>query len=245
RTGKVTDGLTERGLKIAVVDPRHSKTAAKAWKWIPAAPGAEGALALAMIQWIIENQRYDARYLAAANKAAAAEIGESTWSNAAWLVRIEEDGPGAFLRVRDLPPELQPDDVAEKDDRFVVLQEGKPTAVAPADAEAPVHGDLFVDTTIGGIRVKSAMQLLFESANEHTLEEWAQICDVRVQDIVELAREFTSHGKKAAADIHRGVSQHTNGYYNVAAWMSLNLLIGNYDWKGGMVKPTTYDATGA
>ena len=245
RTGKVTDGLTERGLKIAVVDPRHSKTAAKAWKWIPAAPGTEGALALAMIQWIIDNERYDARYLAAANKAAAAEIGESTWSNATWLVRIEEDGPGAFLRVRDLPPELQPDDVAEKDDRFVVLREGKPTAVAPADAEAPVHGDLFVDTMIGGVRVKSAMQLLFESANEHTLEEWAQICDVRVQDIVELAREFTSHGKKAAADIHRGVSQHTNGYYNVAAWMSLNLLIGNYDWKGGMAKPTTYDATGA
>jgi tetrathionate reductase subunit A len=245
RTGKVTDGLTDRSLKIAVVDPRHSKTAAKAWKWLPARPGTEGAMALALIQWVIDNERYDARYLAAANKAAATEIGESTWSNAAWLVRIEEDGPGAFLRVRDLPPELQPDDAAENDDRFVVLKDGKPVAVLPTDAENAVHGDLFVDTTLGGKRVKSSMQLLKESANEYTLEEWADICGVRAQDLVDLAREFTSHGKKAAADIHRGVSQHTNGYYNVAAWMSLNLLIGNYDWKGGMAKPTTYDPAGS
>jgi len=62
----------ERGqLKIAVIDPRFSKTAAKAWKWVPIKPGTKGAFALAMIRWIIENRRYDARYLANANKAAA------------------------------------------------------------------------------------------------------------------------------------------------------------------------------
>ncbi len=38
---------------------------------MPIKPGSEGALALGMIRWIIENQRYDARYLANANKAAA------------------------------------------------------------------------------------------------------------------------------------------------------------------------------
>ena len=55
--------------------------------------------------------------------------------------------------------------------------------------------------------------MLCESAREHTLEEWAEICGLDPDDIVDLAREFTSHGKKAAADIHRGVSQHTNGFY--------------------------------
>src|SRR3989304_3999014 len=73
---------------------------------------------------------------------------------------------------------------------------------------------------------------------------WGEIAGVSPKDIVAPAVEFPSHGKKAAADIHRGVSQHTNGFYNVFAWMSLNLLVGNFDWKGGMVKATAYDATG-
>ena len=46
----------------------------------------------------------------------------------------------------------------------------------------------------------------------------ARLAGVRAADMVELAREFTSHGKKAVADIHRGVSQHTSGFYNVLAW---------------------------
>jgi anaerobic selenocysteine-containing dehydrogenase len=67
---------------------------------------------------------------------------------------------------------------------------------------------------------------------------------VAPRDVVELAREFTSHGKRAVADIHRGVSQHTNGFYQVLAWYTLNALIGNYDWKGGLAKASTYDAAG-
>ena len=56
---------------------------------------------------------------------------------------------------------------------------------------------------------------------------------------MELAREFTSHGKRAVADIHRGVSQHTSGFYNVLTYMTLNTLIGNHDWMGGLSKATT------
>ncbi len=45
-------------------------------------------------------------------------------------------------------------------------------------------------------------------------------------------------------DIHRGVSQHTNGYYNVLAFYNLNLLIGNYDYAGGMTVAKAYDQAG-
>ena len=84
-------------LKIAVVDPRFSRSASKAWKWLPNKPGTEAAIALGMIRWIIEQRRYDARYLANANRAAATADGEPTWSNASWLVKIEEGEPGKFL----------------------------------------------------------------------------------------------------------------------------------------------------
>ncbi len=60
-----------------------------------------------------------------------------------------------------------------------------------------------------------------------------------------LADEFTSHGRKAVIDIHRGPSQHTNGFYNNNAYYTLNLLIGNFDYAGGSIKAKTYDRKGS
>jgi anaerobic selenocysteine-containing dehydrogenase len=59
-----------------------------------------------------------------------------------------------------------------------------------------------------------------------------------------VAREFTAHGKKAAVDMHRGPAQHTNGFYNISSLMSLNLLVGNFDWTGGMIAASTWNADG-
>jgi anaerobic selenocysteine-containing dehydrogenase len=48
----------------------------------------------------------------------------------------------------------------------------------------------------------------------------------------------------AAVDVHRGPAQHTNGFYNILAWMTVNMLLGNFDAKGGLIKATTYDIKG-
>lgn len=264
RVPRITDRLGRADLKFAVIDPRLSKLAGKAWKWLPNKPGSEGAIALAMIQWIIEKERFDAKYLALANKAASSKAKEPTWSNAAWLVKIdpEKGAPGKFLRGSDLKlvekkeeekdgkaviTYVTADGVVFATDPFVVLDaDGKPVMFDPNDAENPVvAGQLFVDAKVGGFPVKSGLQLLKESANAKSLEEWAEISGLGVSDIQELAHEFTSYGKRACMDIHRGVSQHTNGYYNVLAWNSLALLIGNYDWRGGQSWPSTYEIVGA
>lgn len=239
RTPNITLGLTSGRLKIAVVDPRLSKTAAKAWKWLAARPGTEAALAMGMIRWIVENGRHDQQYLANANKAAAKQDGEPTWCNASWLVKTKN---GQFLRGSDLglPPLTHKASSEYEFDPFIVLADGKPVPFDPNDEKTPVHGDLLVDASMGGHAVKSGLQILLEEARKNDIEGWAGICGIATKDIVDLAREFTSHGKKAAADAHRGVSQHTNGFYNCLAWNSLNLLIGNYDWRGGMVKAATY-----
>ncbi|MEX2550200.1 MAG: molybdopterin dinucleotide binding domain-containing protein, partial [Nitriliruptoraceae bacterium] len=41
-----------------------------------------------------------------------------------------------------------------------------------------------------------------------------------------------------------GVSQHTNGFYNVLGWMTVNMLLGNIDAKGGIIAASTYDTKG-
>jgi tetrathionate reductase subunit A len=74
RTQKVTEGTVDGRLKIAVVDPRCSKIASRAWKWLPVESNGVGALAMGMIQWMLNNDRIDFKYLQNANKAASRKI---------------------------------------------------------------------------------------------------------------------------------------------------------------------------
>ncbi len=260
RVPKMTEGLVN-GKKYAIVDPRFSKAASKAWKWVPIKPGEDAALALGMIRWIIDNGRYNAQFIRIANKAAAQTSGEASWTTGPWLVKLKDGKPGKFLRGSDLElvttrsetnadgKEVTiytgPDGTDYAFDPFVVLADGEPVLFDPNSKEVPAYGEPFVDTTLNGIAVKSGLQIIYEEAASRTIAEWAEIAGILERDIIELAREFTSHGTRACADLHRGVSQHTNGFYNVMAWYTLNCLIGNLDHVGGMIKGTTYDYTGA
>ncbi len=248
RGAKLTTGMTEGRLKIAVADPRCSKTASRAWKWLPVRPNGVGALGMGMMRWILENGRYNARYLSNANKAAATEGKEPTWTQAAWLVKLVDGKPGPFLRASDV--DLPTTKRKAKDgkewtfDPFIVSNDGKITAFDPNDEKNPAKGDLFVRTEIKGIKAKSVLQIYREAANAKSLDDWAKTAGIDQSDIVEVAREFTSHGRKAVADIHRGVSQLTSGFYNVVIYMTLNVLIGNHDWQGGLAKATTFEMMG-
>ena len=223
---KVTGSIRDRNFKFAVVDPRLSKTAAKAKWWVPIMPGSDGAFALGMIRWIIENERYDLMFLENTNSAAAIADKETCWSDASYLVKIEEGKPTKYLRADEAG-------IGEAY-QFVVSRGGTLSAVLPGDAETALEGDIFVDTEINGIKVKSAFQLLKDSVFSKSLNEYADICGASSAIIETLADELTSHGKKAAVEFYRGACQHTNGFYNSQALIYLNLLIGNIDWKGGL-----------
>lgn len=225
-TEKVTKNLRENNMKMAVVDPRLSKTAAKAHWWLPVKPGKDAALALAMIRWIFENERYDATFLANANKAAADGDGEKSYTSAAYLVKVENNRATRFLRADEAS--------IGEDGQYVVYSDGVLTAVDPKDTDNQVHGDLFAEGTVKGITVKTSLLLYRERSYETSLEGYADISGVNLNTIIEVADEFTSHGKKAAIDSYRGASQHTSGYYISQAITSLNILIGNVDWKGGL-----------
>lgn len=260
QTVRLTDNLVSGRMKIAVADPRFSKLASKAWKWLPLKPGTDGALAVGFIRWMLDNRRFDATFLACANKAAARAAGETAWTNATWLVVIKDGQPGKLLRAADPKIDSTPLRDAERrtfkdpasgqekeyDEKFmVVMVNGQPTAVDPNDDKNPVVGDLVVDATLpDGTRVKSGLQVLLESARQRTVAEWATIAGIRERDLIAVAEELTRYGKAVAVDVHRGPVQHTNGFYNVLAWMTVNMLLGNFDTRGGMIKPATWDTKG-
>lgn len=236
----VTKSMTEGRLKVAVIDPRLSKSASKAWRWIPVKPGGDAALGLGMLRWIIEHRRYDHRYLEKPNLEAALADGETTSTDATHLVRTDTM---MLLRAADVgistppPPELPPPAEPGQPilpaplppEYFVVMTDNGPTRHDLASG-----GHLEVDDTIEGIPVKSVFTLLKERALEKTLDDYAELAGVTDEAIAELAEEFTSHGKKAAIDVYRGPAAHTSGFQAVHVINALNVLIGNQDWKGGL-----------
>lgn len=224
---KLTNAIQD-GMRMDVVDPRMSKTAEKAEKWVPVKPGADGALALGMARWIVENERYDRAYLTNPGQGAADADDETTYSDATHLV-IAENDPTATPKAKTKAAEALDVD----GDRAVLdATTGRIVSAAAADA-----GTLDVDTTIDGTPVKSVWTLYKERLFEYSIEEYADMAGVSAADVAEIADEFTSHGKKAAIMAYRGPAKHTNGFHNQRAIATLQHLIGNYDWKGGQITP--------
>ena len=87
----VVDPLLSRG---GVIGDRAS--------WLPVKPGTDGALALAMIRWIIENKRFNADYLSHPTQKAAEEAGELSHTDATHLVIDDPAHPehGRFLTAK-------------------------------------------------------------------------------------------------------------------------------------------------
>ncbi|HEY6072136.1 MAG TPA: molybdopterin-dependent oxidoreductase [Anaerolineales bacterium] len=61
-TGELIEAI-DRGAKMVYIDPRFTKTAAKAAEWLPIRPGTDLALHLALINVIIVEKRYNRSFL--------------------------------------------------------------------------------------------------------------------------------------------------------------------------------------
>lgn len=261
RTVRLTKNLENGYTKIAVADPRFTKLASKAESWLPIKPGEDAALALAIMNWMFANERYDKTFLANANKAAAIETKETSWTNSTWLVEIKDGKPGKHIRAVDLgiankekrtitDPKDKNNTIEYEETFMVAMVNGKPVKVDPDDEKKAIIGDLLVNTELTKkdgtkVVVKSSFQILKEEAESKSIAEWCEIAGLKEQDVIKIASELTSYGKQASVDVHRGPAQHTNGFYNILAWMSINMMLGNFDWQGGMSKGATYSYDGS
>ncbi|SHE45097.1 tetrathionate reductase subunit A [Modicisalibacter ilicicola DSM 19980] len=221
-------------LDYVVVDPALNATASHAAsersRWVPIRPGTDSALAMALIQWLIENDGYAADYLAIPDQVAAKAADELGHTNATHLVIEDVDHPrrGHFLRRSDLGEVAAGD---EQDELIVVGGDGQ---LAPASQVA--RAALFVDRTIespdGPLRVKSSLTKLREAANEHTFEEYAEHCGIPAQHIQSIAERFAAYGRDAVVDCHGGMMSGT-GFYATYGIQMLNLLVGSVNRQGG------------
>ncbi len=211
------------GGKYVVVDPRFSNTAALAHRWVPIKPGGDAALALGMARWMLENNRYDPKYLANANQAAAKAGDEPTWTDATRLVVVDPSHADARRYLRA-------DAIGAKKENYVAWSGGGPKEIA----DAALVGDLEPgEVTVAGRRCKTVFQLMKERVLSGSMAQYADDSGLSVDLIVTLASEFAAAGKQAVTNAYRGLVQHTNGVYNQLSVNLLNTLVGNYDWRGG------------
>lgn len=221
---------------FAVADPRATKASAHAQEWIPVKPGHDGALAMGIARWIVDNDRHNKAFLSAPSEKTARDRGFAAGTNAAHLVITHPGHPheGRFLRWKDIDPSSG----KEKGNEPMVLTAGSSVPVPAGKAEAARLEATATTTDYFGnvFTVSTAFSLFKESLHARTLDEYAAEAGVPAGQVARVAKEFTSHGTKAGVTQYHGAGNYVDGSYAAYAVAMLPLLIGSVDMRGGYMK---------
>lgn len=214
---------TEGQCKYVTVTPiltnSDSISAGNRSSWLPIKPGGDLAFVMGMLRVIIENNLYNKTYLAIASEESKKILKDASYTNASHLIITRGKKSGYIL--------------SDENGNYVIDTKDKKLKNAKDVLQADIDFEGQVDFKGKKIYVKTAFNMLKESAFLHSLEEYSQFSGVSVQDIVKLAKEWTSYGREVAVDCHGGTMQ-TNGFYTTYAIMMLGAMVGNLNYKGGM-----------
>lgn len=199
----------ERGAKIVAIDPRYSKSASGADIWVPIRQGTDAALALAMSNYIIDNDLIDYDYLR--NKSVAP------------LLITEE---GKYLRLSDLgmdPVEVVDPLTGEKNlrDTEVVWDEAAGAFGSSFEVKDPaITGTFDAD----GVSVRPVYEAVVEQIKPFTVEYAADECGLSIEQVEEVC-ELYATSKPAKILNQCGIEHMENTwryYMNVAFLASVS-----------------------
>ena len=211
----------KRGAKLVVIDPRRNNLAEKADLWLGVRPGTDGALGLAFIHVLLEEELYDREFV-------------RDWTNAPLLVR---DDTGDLLKARDLDPEADAGS-------FVVWDEGSRSPVYYHPSTLSYDRNDFVSALFGSFSVRLAggrscecrpvFQSLSDLVTAYSPEVAERICWVDAGRIRDAARLLAT-SRPACYYTYVGLEEHTNAMQTNRAVCTFYALTGNFDLPGGNV----------
>lgn len=193
----------EAGARVVSIDPRFSRTAAKADQWISPRPGTDVALIMGMIAAIRAAGLVDEAYVAAN-------------TNAAFLVRPDTR---RFLRASDLD--------GGNDKSYLVWDETT-AVIRPWNefARPRLRGPVTVTLASGdSIVCRTAYDAQEESWGDFTPEQAADICELPVEVIRNLALEY-ARTNPASIILGQGAQRYYNGHTAFRAALTLGALCG-------------------
>ncbi|MET0985648.1 MAG: molybdopterin-dependent oxidoreductase [Steroidobacteraceae bacterium] len=194
----------EQGCKFVMVDPRFTRSAAKADEWVAPRPGTDTALVLGMIYVIVTEGLMKEDYVLA-------------HTNGAFLARKDT---GALLRERDLK--------VNGSHEYMVWDRAVGGAVRVSDAREPaLRGDwTFVDVDGNSVECQTAFSANWAEWKVFTPEHAASLCEVPADQIRHVAREYaTAH--PAWIWLGLGPQRYHHGHITARAWVTLATLCGN------------------
>ena len=159
RWRKIRDAK-EKGAKLVVIDPLFTSSASKADDYIPIRPGTDSALALGMMNVVLEKGLEDKEFM-------------TKYTVGPFLVKTDD---GMFLRNPDDPEKYMVWDL--KTDSVKSSEE---------DGVEPAMEGTF---TVSGIECRPSYQLLVDLASEYTLEKTSEITEIPEEAIEKLALDY-------------------------------------------------------
>lgn len=210
-----------RGMKTVVVDPRRIGIGAQADLLLQPRPGADGALALALIHCLMEESWYDAEFA-------------RRWTNGVFLLDATTD---RVLTEADISP-------AGAADRFVVWDEISQAPAVYDPSSGSYERDGVMPALFGARAIKSAgggeiyclpvFERLAQLAARFAPERSEKIHWVPAEKIWQTAL-LLAHNRPVSLYMWNGVGQHTNATQTSRAIASLYALLGDFDRPGGNV----------
>ncbi|MFC2013624.1 molybdopterin-dependent oxidoreductase [Chloroflexota bacterium] len=211
----------DQGAKLIVVDPRRIPIADMADLWLQVQPGTDGALALSMLNVMIEENLFDYRFVA-------------DWTTAPFLVRNDT---GNFLKASDLK-----DDGASSDYVIVDSAVKKPKAYTPGTklpVEPALEASINLRLSTGGkVQCQTVFKILRDLVSQYH-PSWAEVFTGVSADKIRDAVRMLANGKPACWYSWNGIEQNINATQTNRAICILYALTGDYDKPGGNVLPPT------
>lgn len=198
------------GSKLITVDPNYTVTAERSDIHVPIRPGTDTILIMAMINEIVENGWIDEAF-----------IKKSTVGP--FLVK-ETDGK--FLRKSDLGVEpekvIDPETGAETLNDPIVVRDADGKVGTVEEIADPVFEGRF---EVEGFKVTCAYTLLLESCAEWTVDRAAEMCDLSVDMIKEVAKAYAEGPSTIMQGF--GPDHYVNGHKAYFALVSMAAITGN------------------
>lgn len=196
------------GAKVVTMDPVFSKSAAHSDIWVPVRPGTDGAMLLAMCNYIIDNDLIDYDYL-------------RNHSVAPLLVKDDL----TYLRLSDLgldplPAMVEGGDPVDSEVVYDAATQNFGSSFAVTDPELEGSFDA------NGIPVRTVYSVVKEAIKEFTVEFAAAECDVPAEQIEEVAKLYATN-KPATLAPGYGYEHYKNSWHIYKTLMLLASLTGN------------------
>ncbi len=202
----------EKGIKLIVIDPRLSSTASIADEWIPINPGTDAALALSMMNVIIDNDLHDKTWLAnysCAPLLVSDETGE--------YVHPSEGMYCAWDTATDSMVIIDPAQSGGEDDN-----------TSGPDSTLALTGSFVVN----GTNCHPTMDDLVKEVQKWDPERVANITGVDAATIERIALEY-ANAKPGALQGRQGVGRYYYSYETPRALATLAGICGNIGRSGG------------